>query len=83
MIRKNWNSKWSFFNWRICWTWYKNELIIKKIAKDLLKKQANNLLDNPNLINFAKFYSLTSNFELRNKNHIEPLKKIYWWNIRN
>lgn len=53
----------------------KNELIIKKIAKDLLKKQANNLLDDPNLINFAKFYSLTSNFELRNKNHIEPLKK--------
>ncbi|WFQ91815.1 Neutral endopeptidase [Mycoplasma feriruminatoris] len=52
-----------------------NEIIIKKLAKSLLKKQTQGLLKEANLINFTKFYSLTSDFESRNKNNIEPLKK--------
>lgn len=53
----------------------KNELIIRKIVKNLVKKQENGLLTDTNLINFTKFYALTSDFETRNKKSIEPLKK--------
>ncbi|MBU4690104.1 M13 family peptidase [Mycoplasma sp. ES3157-GEN-MYC] len=51
----------------------KNEKRIARLAKQLVKRELENKLIDQNLVNFAKYYSLTSNFEKREKAGTAPL----------